>query len=290
MISDSSIPQRSHESHEPRSRPWVMAILNATPDSFSDGGRYSSVDAAVAYAESAVEAGADILDLGGESTRPGSDEVSEAEELARVRPILEALEGRLPVPISVDTRRASVAEVALECGATWINDTSALRDDPRLASVVAASDARVVLMHRRGVPRTMQEDPRYHDPVREVREFFEERVRFATDRGIDLDRIVLDPGLGFGKRPEDNDRLVAGLDALRVDDLAILIGASRKSFVARFDDAPAADRLAGSLAYVAASAHRGADGFRVHDVRETVALLDALTAIDVSESEATWAG
>lgn len=268
-------------------RPQVLGILNLTPDSFSDGGVYAAGDAAMARAFEIAREGADILDAGGESTRPGSEEVPLDEELRRILPLLDAIAGELPIPISIDTRRATVAAAAAERGASILNDTSALRDDPEIAAVAAELRLRVVLMHRRGIPRTMQEAPRYDDLIGEVRAFLEERVEAALEAGIEESHLILDPGLGFGKRPADNFRLVANLEGLRVRSIPIAVGASRKSFLAAFDPRPPRERLPGSLAFAASAAAAGADLLRVHDVAETVCFLDTLCAIeDAREEEA----
>ncbi len=263
----------------------VLGILNVTPDSFSDGGVNRDPAVAVARAHEIAEAGADALDVGGESTRPGSDEVSVASELERVIPVLDALGDDYPIPISIDTRRAAVLEAAVARGVTILNDTAALRDDPEIGHVAAQSNVRVILMHRQGTPATMQVAPRYDDSVAEVRAFFEERVDAARSAGIAHDRLILDPGLGFGKRPRDNFELMRALPQLQVDGLPMLVGASRKSFLGMFDDRPSADRLPGSLAFVAASRSRGAAWVRVHDVEETVAFLRTLDAIDADVLE-----
>lgn len=284
-------PLNSAAARLPVRMPRVMAILNLTPDSFSDGGacfRAGGVDveAALARARACVTAGADALDLGGESTRPGSQPVSVDEELARVLPVLDALRSNCPVPISIDTRRALVAAAAHARGATILNDTSALCDDPELAAVAAERRMQVVLMHRQGVPATMQQAPRYDDVVAEVRAFLEERVAAACAAGIAEERLILDPGLGFGKRLEDNTRLLAALPRLRIRALPLLVGASRKSFLDRLPGValrPAAERLPGSLACAAVAALQGAEWVRVHDVEATVEFLRTLTAIAAEE-------
>ncbi len=268
------------------SRPRLLAVLNLTPDSFSDGGAHATPGAAVEFAYRMAEEGADALDVGAESTRPGSPPLSLAEELARLDPVFERLGRGFPIPISIDTRRARAAALASDHGATILNDTSALRDDPELAQVAAERRMQVVLMHRKGTPETMQLDPHYDDVVAEVRAFFEERVAHAVRAGIARDRIILDPGLGFGKRVEDNSVLVARLADLRVGGLPILVGASRTSFVARFDRSPPRERLAGSLAFAAAARAAGANWLRVHDVRETRAFLATLDALDAAEGHA----
>ena len=264
----------------------VWGILNLTPDSFSDGGRFVvgegvRIADALTAADRMVAAGATVLDVGGESTRPGSMAVSVAEEAERVLPFLQAISerGDFPIPISIDTRRATIAARAAELGVKIVNDTSALQDDPELAAVVAEHQLQVVLMHRQGTPRDMQVAPRYEDVVCEVRDYFQQRVEHAVNAGIDRSCIILDPGLGFGKRPHDNDQLVRELPRLRVDGLPFLVGASRKSFLGRFDDRPHAERLGGSLAFVQGAVAGGAEYVRVHDVADTVAFLRTLAAI-----------
>ncbi len=270
-------------------RPRVMGILNVTPDSFSDGGAFDDPTRAGARARQIVSQGADLLDIGGESTRPGSDPISLDMELARVLPVLDRLgpDSPLPlsIPISIDTRRAAVADAAAARGATILNDTAALRDDPEIAAVAAERGMTVVLMHRRGIPRTMQQSVSYDDLLTEVRAFFEDRVEAAIEAGIPRERIVLDPGIGFGKSALDNERLLAHLDRIRLPGIPLLVGASRKSFLARHGGQLAADRLPGSLAVAAVCARQSVEFLRVHDVAETVAFLRSLAAIEGSVIE-----
>ncbi len=264
-----------------RSRPKLLGILNVTSDTFSDGGCYEDIDAAVRRASEIAEEGADALDVGGESTRPGSRPVQVDAECQRVWLVLERLQGcGYPIPVSVDTRRALVAAGAAERGATILNDTAALRDDPELAGVAAEHQLTVVLMHRKGTPETMQDAPNYEDVVSELRAFFEASLAYALSEGIPADRLIFDPGLGFGKRPEDNATILANLEHLRVANRPLMVGASRKSFLSRFDPRPPAERLPGSLAAAATAARAGVDWVRVHDVRNTVAFLDTLTAFE----------
>lgn len=251
-------------------RPSVMGVVNVTPDSFSDGGVHFDPDVAAAAARRMGEDGAAIVDIGGESTRPGSDPVSLDEELARVVPVLERLGGE--VPVSIDTAKAEVARHALALGAELVNDVTALRGDPELAGVVADAGAYLCLMHMQGEPRTMQKDPRYDDVSSEVAAFLEERLAFAVAQGIDEERVCLDPGIGFGKTIEHNLELVRRLDVLLALGRPVLIGLSRKSTLARLTGAT--DLVSASVAAAVTAYERGATILRVHDVREHV---DALT-------------
>jgi dihydropteroate synthase len=252
--------------------------VNVTPDSFSDGGLYLRPEAAAALALGQFEEGAAAVDVGGESTRPGSDGVSADEELRRIEPVLEMLRG---VPVSVDTSKAAVARRALELGAVMINDVTALRGDPDLAGVVADSDAYLCLMHMLGEPRTMQDAPRYGDVVSEVKAFLEERLSHAVDAGIPEEHVCLDPGIGFGKTVEHNVELLARLDELVAIGRPILVGASRKRFLGRLLGDP--DALTGPVSAGVAVAvlafERGASLFRVHDVRPHVEALAAAGAV-----------
>jgi dihydropteroate synthase len=256
-----------------------MGVVNVTPDSFSDGGAFLHPPAAIAEARALHEAGAAIVDVGGESTRPGSDGVSVDEELRRLEPVLQALGD---VPLSVDTCKAAVARRALGLGAVMVNDVTALRGDPELAGVVAASDAYVCLMHMLGEPRTMQDDPRYDDVVDEVASFLEERLAFAVEAGIAEARICLDPGIGFGKTTEHNLELLARLGEIAALGRPVLVGVSRKRFLGRM--LGDADALRGSVAAGVAvnvlAYERGASMFRVHEVRENVQALAAARAVE----------
>ncbi len=260
--------------------PKVLGILNVTPDSFSDGGCYSSVDDATRRALEMVEEGADAIDLGGESTRPGSREISVGEELDRVMPVLEAISATLEVPISIDTRRAAVAREASNYGIHFINDTSALQDDPELAGVISRTGLHVILMHRKGTPETMQSDPHYDDVLDEVSSFLADRIQFAEAAGIPRSRVVVDPGLGFGKRISDNFEITRDIAQVRSLGVPVLLGASRKSFTGVFDGAPPEDRLPASLAFVCRAREAAVEWVRVHDVQETVTFLKALSAIE----------
>jgi dihydropteroate synthase len=258
-------------------RPSVMGIVNVTPDSFSDGGVNFSPEDAVASARRMLEEGAAIVDVGGESTRPGAEAVSAEEELRRVEPVLEALEG---LPVSIDTAKAAVAARALELGAELVNDVTALRGDPELAGVVAKSDAYLCLMHMRGSPRTMQVDPHYDDVVAEVKAFLEDRLRFAVEAGIAEERICLDPGIGFGKTVAHNFELVRRLDELTALGRPILVGFSRKSSLGRILGDPEAKTgtTAASIGAAVVAFERGATILRAHDVREHVEALTAARA------------
>ena len=247
-------------------RPLLMGIVNITPDSFFDGGRYLAVDRAVAQAEALVEEGADILDLGAESTRPGAVPVDEQEEMGRLLPVLNEVVKRTSVPISIDTMKSRVARAALDSGASIINDVTAMRFDPEMASVIAARKAAVVLMHMQGMPATMQQAPRYHNVVLEVREFFDERIRAAEQAGIVKSHIVLDPGFGFGKLQVHNVELLNRLQDFSGFGCPILAGLSRKAFLGKILDRPAEEREWGTAAAVALAVDRGAAIIRVHDV------------------------
>jgi dihydropteroate synthase len=251
-------------------RPSVMGVLNVTPDSFSDGGVHLDPDVAAAAARRMVEEGAAIVDVGGESTRPGADGVSAEEELRRVLPVLDRLGGE--IPLSIDTSKAQVARAALERGAILVNDVTALRGDPELAGAVAEAGAYLCLMHMQGEPRTMQEAPRYRDVAAEVAEFLAERLAVAVAHGVPEERICLDPGIGFGKTVEHNLELVRRLDVLLALGRPVLVGFSRKSSLRRLTGSD--DLLGASVAAAVAAYERGATILRVHDVRPTV---DALT-------------
>jgi dihydropteroate synthase len=260
-------------------RPSVMGVLNVTPDSFSDGGVHYEPGVAAAAARAMISDGAALVDIGGESTRPGSEGVSVDEELRRVVPVLERLAGE--VPVSIDTAKAEVARRALVLGAELVNDVTALRADPELAGVVAASGAYLCLMHMQGEPRTMQADPRYDDVASEVTAFLEERLAFAVSQGIAEERICLDPGIGFGKTAEHNFELVRRLDVLLALGRPVLIGFSRKSSLGRVVGDPDAKTgpLSASVAAAVSAYERGASILRVHDVREHVEALAVARAI-----------
>jgi dihydropteroate synthase len=268
----------------PLSRPLVMGILNVTPDSFSDGGQFESVDSAVAHGLAMIEQGADIIDVGGESSRPGAEPVDLQEELRRVVPVIERLRRETSIPISVDTRRAETARVALDVGADMVNDISALRQDPDMADLVAERKVPVILMHMQGTPGDMQKNPSYGDCVSEIAAFFDERIAFARKRGINKEKLIIDPGIGFGKRLSDNVALLAHLDTFRKFNLPILVGVSRKSFIGMLNPATQdlQQRLGGSIAAAVAAVINGADIVRVHDVGQTVEALKVIQAIGIT--------
>ncbi|MDQ3124548.1 MAG: dihydropteroate synthase [Pseudomonadota bacterium] len=265
----------------PRKRPRVMGIVNVTPDSFSDGGRLASVEAAVAHGLRLVEQGADILDIGGESTRPGAAPVVEADELARVIPVIEGLRARWDGPISIDTMKPEVARAAVAAGATMWNDVTALGFAGDSLATAAELGCDVVLIHMRGEPRTMQADPHYDDVVAEVVGWLTARADAAMAAGVARERIWLDPGLGFGKTAAHNLALTAGLDRLVATGFPVLYGASRKRTIQTIDPTATdpADRLGGSLALALEAARAGAAILRVHDVRETVQALAVQAAL-----------
>ena len=257
----------------------VMGILNVTPDSFSDGGEWFDGDAAVAHGRELVAQGAAILDVGGESTRPGADPVPVDEELARVVPVVAALARDGAAQVSVDTMKAAVAARALEAGATYVNDVTALRHDPGMAALVAAAGCDVCLMHMLGEPRTMQRDPRYGDVVGDVRAFLAERVEHALAAGVDPARIHVDPGIGFGKTLEHNLELLRRLDELATLGFPVVLGASRKSFLGRLTGREDPhDRVAATVATSVLGFERGARVFRVHDVAATADALAVAAA------------
>ena len=265
----------------PPERPRVMGIVNVTPDSFSDGGRLASVEAAIAHGLRLLEQGADILDIGGESTRPGAEPVAEAEELARVIPVIQGLRARWPGPVSIDTMKPAVARAAVAAGATMWNDVTALGFAPESLATAAALGCDVVLMHMQGEPRTMQADPHYDDVVAEVADWLTARADKAMAAGVARERIWLDPGLGFGKTAANNLALTAHLDRLVATGFPILYGASRKRVIQSVDPTATdpGDRLGGSLALALEAARRGASIIRVHDVRETAQALAIQAAV-----------
>lgn len=256
-----------------------MGVLNLTPDSFSDGSRYGSIKEAVAAAEKMVTEGADVLDIGGESTRPGAEPVSAEEEIRRVIPVIEKLSGRLNVPISIDTWKSEVAKAALRAGAEIVNDISAMTLDPEMLATVAESDAAVILMHSRGKPAEMQKNTDYLDIVGEVVAFLEARLIEAVSAGIDAERIVVDPGIGFGKSVAGNMEIIRRLRELQTLNRPVLIGTSRKSFIGAALNREVSDRVFGTAASVTVAMMNGASIFRVHDVMAMRDSVDMVRAI-----------
>ena len=251
-------------------RTHVMGILNVTPDSFSDGGRYLDAQRAVAHTRLMVEEGATLVDVGGESSRPGASPVSVAEELARVLPVIRAIVDTVDVLISVDTYKAEVARQALAAGAHLVNDITALRGDTAMASVVASMEAGLILMHMKGTPRTMQQAPHYADVVSEVRASLAASVQTAEEQGVSAERIIIDPGIGFGKTSEHNLELLKRLSEFRSLNKPLLIGTSRKSFIGNVLGLPTSERVEGTAATVCWAIAQGADIVRVHDVKANV--------------------
>lgn len=256
-----------------------MGILNVTPDSFFDGGRFVDPEAAVSHAVRLAEEGADLLDIGAESTRPGSNSIDEEEERRRLIPVVAAVAKAVTIPISVDTSKAAVAQAAIDAGAVIVNDVTAMRGDPAMPGVIARSRAGVVLMHMQGTPLTMQQAPCYRDVVQDISAFFADRLQFAADRLISRSRIILDPGIGFGKLLMDNLDLLAGLRTFARFECPVLVGVSRKAFLGTLTDRPVEDRVWGTAAAVALAVEHGAQILRVHDVRAMRDVVRVATAI-----------
>ncbi len=264
-----------------------MGILNVTPDSFSDGGMFETVDAAVQHAKQMVDEGADIIDIGGESTRPGAKAVKADEELKRTIPVINRLINEVNIPLSIDTYKAAVAENAIEAGVCMVNDVTALQADKRMVNVISEADVSVCFMHMKGNPRTMQLNPGYDDLINEIRLFLLERAEYAQFHGINKKQIIFDPGIGFGKRTgrgiEDNCSILHHLNRLRAEGYLVLVGASRKTFIGNVGgpkrQLPVEKRLEGSIAAACIAAYNGADIIRVHDVKETRRALDIVDCI-----------
>lgn len=254
--------------------PKLMGIVNVTPDSFSDGGQWSTTPAAVEQALRLAEAGADVLDIGGESTRPGATPVTLEEELSRVIPVIEQLAARTPIPISIDTTKAAVAEAALQAGAVIVNDISGLTFDPHIPQVCAANDCGIIVMHIQGTPQTMQLNPRYDDVVREICDWLSSRCDQLTHQGIAPERLMVDPGIGFGKTAQHNFEILTHISAFRTKS-PVLIGHSRKGFLKKLIGREVDERLAGTIGVSIALAEQHVDMLRVHDI---TAIRDALTA------------
>ena len=251
-------------------RALVMGIVNVTPDSFSDGGQYLNPKGAIDHALELAEQGADILDIGGESTRPGAETVPEEEELRRVLPVMEGLAGKTNIPISIDTQKPSVARAAIHAGALIVNDIAANRSDPEMCEIVAQTGVGYVLMHMQGTPQTMHLAPKYTDVIAEVSAFFEERLRRLEKYGVPPERVVLDPGIGFGKTVQHNLQLLAGLERFRIHQRPLLLGVSRKSFIGKLVGGEVRNRTAGSLACELWAVLNGVQLIRTHDVAATV--------------------
>jgi dihydropteroate synthase len=256
-----------------------MGVLNVTPDSFSDGGLFFDPQGAIEHGLQMAEEGADIIDVGGESSRPGSDSLPLDEELKRIIPVIEGLACRLPIPISVDTYKAQVAEQAIEAGAQMINDISGLRFDAQMPALAARYDTPLIIMHIKGIPKTMQQAPSYQDVMGEIIAYLREGIESAEQAGVDPHQVVVDPGIGFGKRVEDNLVILNRLDALNILERPILIGTSRKAFIGAVLNQEVGERMIGTLATVAVSALKGVHIVRVHDVapvRQTIDMVDAI--------------
>lgn len=262
-----------------RDRPLIMGVVNVTPDSFFDGGNYATREKAIDHALRMAEDGADIIDVGGESSRPFSTPVSTDEELKRVVPVVEGIRESLSIPISVDTCKSIVAREACLAGADIVNDISGLMHDPEMADTVSTLKVKVVIMHMKGMPETMQVSPHYYDVIAEIGAFFEERLSFAAKNGIEKNNIILDPGIGFGKRVEDNLKIIKHLDVFKRFDLPLLVGTSMKSFIGKVTGPTMRGRIEGTLASIAISVWNGANIVRVHDVKKAkrvVGLIDAI--------------
>lgn len=264
----------------PGKRPLIMGILNVTPDSFSDGGKYIVSEKAIEYALAMVDEGADIIDIGGESTRPGAIATSAAEEIGRVQPVLESLLPKINVPISIDTRKSQVAEMACKAGATIINDISGLRSDDKIAAIATKYRTHLVLMHMLGTPDTMQVGIQYDDLMGDISAFLSNAADLAIKAGVEKEKIILDPGIGFGKTVDHNFTIIKKLDLLTKLGYPILIGVSRKSFIGKSLDLPVDKRLEGSLAAAIYAALKGAAIIRVHDVLATVRALKIVELIE----------
>ncbi len=258
----------------------IMGVLNVTPDSFSDGGNFVTPEKAIEHGVKMASEGADIVDVGGESTRPGAEAIAATEELRRVIPVIEKLRAKIAVPISIDTTKAEVARAAIQAGASIVNDVTGGRGDEAMLPLIAETNSAVILMHMQGTPRTMQNQPRYADVVSEIADFFRQQYTRAIGCNIDPMAIAFDPGVGFGKRLDHNLEVLAQLERLRTHDRPLVVGVSRKSFLTRLINSPEiGDRLAPAVALTSLLRCRGADVFRVHDVKENVGALRVTEAI-----------
>lgn len=268
-------------------RTWFMGIINITPDSFSDGGSYLDKDKAVERGLELVSEGSDIIDIGGESSRPGSDPISKEEEMRRVVPVISELRKRIDTLISVDTTKSEVAQAALDAGADIINDISSFRFDPRMMTLVAQKEIPVILMHMKGNPKTMQINPHYQDLLKEVKEFLNERLEEAQAQGIKKEKIIIDPGIGFGKKLKDNLILINNLHFLEEFNRPILVGISRKSFIGKILNLPPQERLEGTIASAILSHIHGAHILRIHDVeavKRAILVAEAIISENVHSS------
>jgi len=271
---------------QPDRRPLIMGVLNVTPDSFSDGGRFAAVESAVAQSEKLAADGADLIDIGGESTRPGSQRIEAVEQIRRILPVLQAAATRLPIVWSVDTRSADVASAAIDAGATVINDISAGRDDPDILRLAAQRQLPIILMHMQGEPQTMQANPHYENVIEEVKSFFTERIRAAQSVGVNTKQILLDPGIGFGKNVNHNLTLIREMKQFTQLGRPLVIGTSRKGFIGVISGEPQPNqRLLGTAATVAWSIANGADIVRVHDVAPMLKVVRVIRAIQKGVSE-----
>ena len=260
-------------------RTFIIGILNITPDSFYDGGKFLNFDKAVRQGIKMAGEGADIIDIGGESTRPGSESISLEEELSRVIPVIERLSQEIKTPLSIDTYKSIVAKKALDSGASMINDISALRFDSEMKKIAAEYEVPLVLMHIKGTPKNMQDDPYYDDVMKEISSYLKESITIAKDSGIKEDKIIIDPGIGFGKRLQDNLDILKNLSILKTLEKPILVGPSRKSFIGKVLDLPPEERLEGSLGALAVAILNGANLVRVHDVKESLRVAKLVDAI-----------
>jgi dihydropteroate synthase len=265
------------------SRTHLMGVLNVTPDSFSDGGRFLKLEDAVRCGIKMAEEGADIIDVGGESTRPGSDPITIEEELSRVIPVIEGLSKEIDIPISIDTYKSEVAKKALDAGAEMMNDISALRFDPKMKELAGEYQVPIVLMHIKGTPKNMQENPYYNDVIKEIIKYLRESTQLAKDAKVQEENIIIDPGIGFGKRLEDNLNILKNLRKFSILNCPILVGPSRKSFIGKILDLPVEERLEGSLAALAVAIMNGANIVRVHDVKQSkrvAGIVNAILSVD----------
>jgi len=266
-------------------RTHLMGILNVTPDSFYDGGRYFDLKKGVERGVFMAEKGADIIDVGGESTRPGADSITPSEEIERVIPVIEELRKRVDVPISIDTRKSEVAEAAIEAGANIVNDISGLRHDPNMASLVARCGVPVVVMHIKGSPKNMQDNPVYQDLIGDIVQYLKQSIKLAINSGIAKDKIIIDPGIGFGKQRPDNFLILKELDVFKSLGYPLLVGVSRKSFIGWALNLPEEERLMGTAAAVAACALKGVHIVRVHDIEEMKHVVHIADLIRTAEKE-----